>query len=80
MFESYDIVRVQRFYLMSIEPDINLYMTPIHIDPENPAMPISHPSVYSVYLAKRLGRFATLGLAEDTWALSKASEEASLKI
>jgi predicted AlkP superfamily phosphohydrolase/phosphomutase len=46
-------------------------MTPIHIDPENPAMPISHPTVYSIYLAKKLGPFATLGLAEDTWALNE---------
>src|SRR5262245_32955732 len=46
-------------------------MTPIHIDPAKPAMPISYPTVYSVYLAKKLGPFATLGLAEDTWALNE---------
>jgi predicted AlkP superfamily phosphohydrolase/phosphomutase len=46
-------------------------MTPIHIDPENPAMPISHPQIYSVYLARKQGPFATLGLAEDTWALNE---------
>ena len=34
-------------------------------------MPISHPFVYSIYLAKMLGPFATLGLAEDTWALNE---------
>lgn len=62
---------IARFYLMSLEPNVNLYMTPIHIDPENPAMPISHPEVYSVYLAKKQGPFATLGLAEDTWALNE---------
>lgn len=62
---------IARFYLVSLEPEIGLYMTPIHIDPENPAMPISHPAVYSVYLAKKLGPFATLGLAEDTWALNE---------
>jgi predicted AlkP superfamily phosphohydrolase/phosphomutase len=62
---------IARFYLMSLEPEVNLYMTPIHIDPENPAMPISHPTIYSVYLAKKQGPFATLGLAEDTWALNE---------
>jgi predicted AlkP superfamily phosphohydrolase/phosphomutase len=45
-------------------------MTPIHIDPENPAMPISHPEVYAIYLAKKQGKYATLGLAEDTWSLN----------
>jgi predicted AlkP superfamily phosphohydrolase/phosphomutase len=34
-------------------------------------MPISHPKVYSIYLAKQQGPFATLGLAEDTWSLSE---------
>lgn len=62
---------IARFYLSSVAPDVNLYMTPIHIDPESPAMPISHPEVYSVYLAKKFGAFATLGLAEDTWALNE---------
>ncbi len=62
---------IARFYLMGISPDVNLYMTPIHIDPDNPAMPISHPNVYSIYLAKKHGSFATLGLAEDTWALNE---------
>jgi len=62
---------IVRFYLRSVAPEIGLYMTPIHIDPEKPAMPISHPTVYSVYLAKKLGPFATLGLAEDTWSLNE---------
>ena len=34
-------------------------------------MPIGYPSVYPLYLAKRQGPFATLGLAEDTWALNE---------
>lgn len=62
---------IARFYLNSAGSEVELYMTPIHIDPENPAMPISHPQIYSVYLAKKQGPFATLGLAEDTWALNE---------
>jgi predicted AlkP superfamily phosphohydrolase/phosphomutase len=61
---------IAKFYLISLAPEVNLYMTPIHIDPEHPAMPISHPEVYAIYLAKKQGKFATLGLAEDTWALN----------
>jgi hypothetical protein len=61
---------IAKFYLISTDPDVNLYMTPIHIDPENPAMPISHPKVYAIYLAKKQGKYATLGLAEDTWSLN----------
>jgi predicted AlkP superfamily phosphohydrolase/phosphomutase len=61
---------IAKFYLIATDPEVNLYMTPIHIDPENPAMPISHPKVYAIYLAKKQGKFATLGLAEDTWSLN----------
>lgn len=60
-----------RFYARRISPLFELYVTPIHLDPERPAMPISHPLYYSIYLAKLMGPFATLGLAEDTWALNE---------
>ena len=32
-----------RFYVNRISPHFELYVTPIHIDPEKPAFPISHP-------------------------------------
>lgn len=60
-----------RFLLLEIGAHFGLYMTPINIDPEKPAMPISKPGVFSTYLAKLLGSYATLGLAEDTWALNE---------
>jgi predicted AlkP superfamily phosphohydrolase/phosphomutase len=60
-----------KFLLLTTEPEIGLYVTPINIDPERPAMPVGYPSVYSVYLAKKQGPFATLGLAEDAWALNE---------
>jgi predicted AlkP superfamily phosphohydrolase/phosphomutase len=34
-------------------------------------MPISHPKIFSVYLAKKLKSFATLGMAEDTTAVNE---------
>jgi len=36
-------------------------------------LPISYPSYYAVYLAKLLGSFATLGMAEDTCALNEGA-------
>ena len=50
---------------------VSLYLSPINISPEKPAMPVSHPSYYATYLAKKVGAFSTLGLAEDTWALNE---------
>ena len=61
-----------RFFLKQLEPQVELYVSPINIDPEQPALPISHPAAYAIYLSKRLGRYATLGLAEDTWALNES--------
>jgi predicted AlkP superfamily phosphohydrolase/phosphomutase len=58
------------FLLLHTEPEFELYVTPIQIDPAKPAMPISHPSVYATYLSKRQGPYATLGLAEDSWGLN----------
>ncbi len=60
-----------RMQITEMDEEISLYMTPICFDPENPAMPISHPSYYSNYLAQQIGPYSTLGLAEDTWALNE---------
>jgi len=72
---------IARFLLNEIGDEVSLYLSPINIDPENPALPISHPSYYAVYLANLLGSYATVGMAEDTWALNEGviDEEAFLK-
>ncbi len=70
-----------KFLLLSTTPEFELYVTPVNIDPEKPAMPISHPGIFSTYLAKRQGPFATLGLPEDSWALNEKilSDESFIK-
>ncbi|MBI5763022.1 MAG: alkaline phosphatase family protein [Planctomycetes bacterium] len=65
------VTGICRFMLVRLEPEFELYATPINLDPEKPALPISFPAAYSPYLAKRFGPYATLGLAEDTWALNE---------
>lgn len=62
---------IGRAMMTEMNGDFSMYMTPIALDPERPAMPISHPDYYAVYLAKLQGKFSTLGLAEDTWALNE---------
>jgi len=64
---------IARFLITETAPELSLYATPIQIDPEAPALPISHPSYYAAYLAKLLGSFATVGMAEDTWALNEGA-------
>jgi predicted AlkP superfamily phosphohydrolase/phosphomutase len=75
------IKAICKFYVSQISPHFEMYLSPLNIDPEKPALPISQPFIYSVYLAKLLGSFITLGEANDTWALNEEvlSEEAFLE-
>ena len=66
-----NVTGIVRFLLRETDPEVALYATPVQIDPEKPALPISHPAHYAVYLAKLLGAYSTLGMAEDTWALNE---------
>jgi predicted AlkP superfamily phosphohydrolase/phosphomutase len=63
---------IARFQVLEMDEHFSLYVSPINLDPDHPAMPISHPSYYATYLAKRVGAYSTLGLAEDTWALNES--------
>ncbi len=59
-----------RFYLKQVRPDFELYLSPLQINPEDPAMPISTPDDWSRELFRDLGYFYTQELPEDTKALS----------
>jgi len=62
---------IGRFYVKEITPRLKLYLTPLNIDPLNPALPISEPPDFSSNLARDLGPFYTQGFPEDTKALSR---------
>ncbi|MDI6784545.1 MAG: alkaline phosphatase family protein, partial [bacterium] len=62
---------IARFYLIAIEPEFKLYLSPFNFHPENPPFPISYPADFSKKIAKRFGLYKTLGWAEDTWALNE---------
>ncbi len=61
---------IVRFYLKEIRPDFKLYVSPVNVDPSNPVLPISQPAGYARELQLKLGNFSTLGIPEDTKALS----------
>ena len=60
-----------QFYLKEVHPHFKLYVTPIHIDPSDPALPISTPGDYAEELYRRFGPFHTKGLPADTKALDQ---------
>ena len=56
---------IVRFYLKNLEPDLELYASPINFDPQDPLFPITNPEDYSIELQTRIGNYHTLGMAED---------------
>ncbi len=66
-----------RIYLQQVHPHLRIYLSPVNIDPEQPALPISTPATFSRDLARALGPYYTQGIPEETGAyragiLSKA--------
>ncbi|MGC9320517.1 MAG: alkaline phosphatase family protein, partial [Armatimonadota bacterium] len=61
---------VCRLFLKSAHP-LKLYISPVNIDPADPAMPISTPGGYAAELQDAVGTYYTQGMAEDTKALSQ---------
>ena len=59
-----------RFYFKQAHPRFELYVSPINIDPADPALPLSTPKSYSRELSEEVGEFYTQGISEDTKALS----------
>jgi len=62
---------ILRFYLKSIKPDFELYVSPINFDPQRPPFPISYPYNYSKKLTKEISLYYTQGMPHDTWVLSE---------
>lgn len=58
-----------RVFARQLRPRLELYVSPINVDPMSPDLPISVPPSFSREVARRTGRFSTLGIAEDTAAL-----------
>jgi len=59
-----------RLYLKQVHPRLELYISPINIDPSSPLDRISTPSSFVESLSDKHGRFSTLGIPEDTKSLT----------
>ena len=59
-----------RLFLKQVHPRFQLYISPVNIDPADPALPLSTPASLSRDLWRQVGDFYTQGIAEDTKALS----------
>lgn len=72
---------IVKFYLVSLEPEFNLYMSPINYDPTDSYFKLSYPGTYARDLSKEIGLFYTQGMPVDTWAINEGrlSEDAALE-
>ncbi len=66
-----EVTAICRFFVKQIRPQLEVYCSPVNIDPANPAFPVSTPGDYSKDLAELVGRFYTQGMAEETSALTQ---------
>lgn len=74
-FPFNDIIKLHgigRFRLMSLDPEVRLYLSPIQFDPTElpPIVDITTPSDFAPQLADRFGLYKTIGWSIDTWSLT----------
>jgi predicted AlkP superfamily phosphohydrolase/phosphomutase len=55
-----------RVYAKQFHPVLQLYVSPVNLDPAAPELPLSTPDSYSRQIAQAIGPFYTQGIAEDT--------------
>ncbi len=70
LIPTQSISGICNFYLKEVRPEFKLYVSPINIDPANPAMPIATPTSYAKELEKEFGPFYTKGLPGDFKAMN----------
>jgi predicted AlkP superfamily phosphohydrolase/phosphomutase len=64
---------ISRFHLLSVQPEVKLYLSPINFDPRNlpPGFKVSAPASWAGEVAKQEGLYKTIGWQIDTWAISE---------
>jgi predicted AlkP superfamily phosphohydrolase/phosphomutase len=60
---------IARFKLLSLQPQLELYLSPVNFHPDCHPIAFSWPPDYAEALRKRFGLFKTIGWPEDTWSL-----------
>jgi predicted AlkP superfamily phosphohydrolase/phosphomutase len=73
-FEINYIVRIHgmmQMFLENADNELQLYVSPVNFEPQNPPVPMSYPASLSKDLYNELGYYRTLGWAEATWPLNE---------
>ncbi|MBP7216789.1 MAG: alkaline phosphatase family protein, partial [Candidatus Omnitrophica bacterium] len=62
---------IVKLYLVQVQPEFQLYISPINFDPRAPFFTISHPQDFSRALAENIGLFYTQGAPFESHSLSE---------
>lgn len=60
---------IARFKLLRLEPELEIYLSPINFHPDCHPVAFSWPPDFSETLSERYGLYKTIGWALDTWSL-----------
>jgi predicted AlkP superfamily phosphohydrolase/phosphomutase len=60
-----------QFHVITADKELQIYASPVNLDPRDPPIPISAPAGYSKELADKIGLYRTLGWAEATMAFNE---------
>jgi predicted AlkP superfamily phosphohydrolase/phosphomutase len=60
-----------QFHVITADRELQVYASPVNLDPRNPPIPISAPPAFSKTLADQIGLYRTIGWAEATWPLNE---------
>lgn len=65
------VTGIGRFRVLSVEPEVRIYLSPIQFDPSNlpPIFDVTAPRAFAGELAGRFGLFKTIGWMIDTWSI-----------
>jgi predicted AlkP superfamily phosphohydrolase/phosphomutase len=59
-----------QFHVIRADRELQIYASPVNLDPRTPPIPISKPDDFSARLADQIGLYRTIGWAEATWPLN----------
>ena len=64
-----------KFKLVSVAPEIGLYLSPVNFDPRKlpPGFSLSTPDSFARDLVSQVGLFKTMGWAIDTWSIQSGT-------
>jgi predicted AlkP superfamily phosphohydrolase/phosphomutase len=59
-----------QFHVIRADRELQLYASPVNLDPRDPPVPISKPDDFAKKLVDQVGLYRTIGWAEATWPLN----------